>query len=147
MCGVPADFQEAVRWIYQAAVQGNADAENQLGLALWFGNGAPQDEAAAVTWFERSADQGHVEAMYNLGTHYYRRYRWSDDRDKFRSMEKSTSLFIQAAKGGHPWAQRAAGNAYAQGAGVPPNREMAMFWYLKALQNGVYDAKQNIAAL
>ena len=145
--GVPQDYHEAVRWIYKAAKQGNSDAENQLGLAFWFGNGVPHDPDVAAFWFNCAAQRNHTEAKFNLATHYYRRYRWSEGGDKTHDLKRSSKLFIEAAKGGHIWAQRAAGNACAHGLGVPQDFAQAVYWYTKALNNGVYDAQQNLAAL
>ena len=41
------------------AEQGNAGAQNNLGVMYALGQGVLKDEAEAVRWFRLSADQGH----------------------------------------------------------------------------------------
>ena len=46
--GVPQDYAEAVKWYRRAAEQGDAYAQNNLGLMYANGKGVPQDYAEAV---------------------------------------------------------------------------------------------------
>ena len=55
----------------QHADQGDADAQNNLGLVYANGEGVPQDFAEAVAWFRQAADQGDANAQFNLGRLYY----------------------------------------------------------------------------
>jgi TPR repeat protein len=68
--GVPQDDVQAVSWYRQAAEQGNAVAQSNLGGFYRLGRGVPQDYAQAVTWFRQAADQGDAAAQFNLGIAY-----------------------------------------------------------------------------
>ena len=49
--GVLKDEAEAVKWYRMAAEQGNAAAQNNLGLMYDNGEGVLKDEAEAVRWY------------------------------------------------------------------------------------------------
>jgi TPR repeat protein len=49
------------------AEQGDADAQNDLGVMYDNGNGVPQDHAEAAKWFRKAAERGLARAQYNLG--------------------------------------------------------------------------------
>jgi hypothetical protein len=53
-----------------AADQGHAEAQYNLGVMYYKGQGVPQDYAEAVKWYRLAADQGYAEAQYNLGVMY-----------------------------------------------------------------------------
>ena len=57
------DFKETL----QAAEQGNADAQFNLGVMYDTGQGVRQDYAQAVQWYRKAAEQGLADAQYNLG--------------------------------------------------------------------------------
>ena len=61
-----SDFQENL----QAAEQGNAAAQYNLGVMYLNGLGVRQDEAEAFRWFRQAADQGYAQAQNNLGAMY-----------------------------------------------------------------------------
>ncbi|TAL01515.1 MAG: trypsin-like serine protease [Rhodospirillaceae bacterium] len=65
-----ADLPPAMRLLMPLAAQGNATAQNDLGVMYDTGNGVPQDYAEAVKWFRKSAEQGNPVAQYNLGAKY-----------------------------------------------------------------------------
>lgn len=55
----------------QMAEQGDASAENSLGLRYAQGDGVKLDEREAVRWFLRAAQHGNVPAQSKLGSIYY----------------------------------------------------------------------------
>ena len=61
-----SDFQETL----QAAEQGNAKAQYNLGVMYDKGLGVRQDYAQAVQWYRRAAEQGHAQAQVLLGVMY-----------------------------------------------------------------------------
>ena len=61
-----SDFQETL----QAAEQGNAKAQYNLGVMYDKGLGVRQDYAQAVQWYRRAAEQGYAGAQFNLGVMY-----------------------------------------------------------------------------
>ena len=62
--------QAAVNALRKSAEQGNATAQNRLGLLYNQGQGVPQDRMLAKQWFEKAAEQGDAGAQVNLGTLY-----------------------------------------------------------------------------
>ena len=69
--GVPQDYAEAVRWYREAANQGYAEAQYNLGVMYGKGEGVPQDHAEAVRWYRKAAAQGDADAQHNLGLMYF----------------------------------------------------------------------------
>ncbi|WP_162913375.1 tetratricopeptide repeat protein [Rhodospirillaceae bacterium SYSU D60014] len=60
-----------MKQITLAAEQGNAHAQNNLGIIFRNGRGTlnatPNDYTEAVKWFQRAAEQGHPDAQHSLG--------------------------------------------------------------------------------
>ena len=63
-----SDFRETL----QAAEQGNAAAQHNLGVMYENGEGVRQDDAEAVRWYRQAAEQGLAQAQTNLGLMYYK---------------------------------------------------------------------------
>jgi TPR repeat protein len=53
-----------------AVAEGNATAQEQLGVMYARGQGVARDFAAAVRWWRKAAEQGLAEAQYYLGLLY-----------------------------------------------------------------------------
>ncbi|EGC51694.1 tetratricopeptide repeat protein [Neisseria meningitidis] len=71
-----SDFRENL----QAAEQGDADAQNNLGAMYAERQGVRRDDAEAVRWFRKAADQGLAQAQFNLGAMYYKGHGVRQDR-------------------------------------------------------------------
>lgn len=56
---------------YQAAYQGDASDQFNLGLMYDVGRPVEQNYDKAREWYEKAADQGHARAQYNLGIMYF----------------------------------------------------------------------------
>ena len=56
----------------QQAELGAADAQNNLGVMYYNGEGVPLDHVEAVRWYRLAADQGFAAAQLNLGFMYDR---------------------------------------------------------------------------
>ena len=54
----------------KAAVQGDKNAQFNLGLMYEQGKGVAQDQEEAVKWFRQAAEQGNMMAQNNLGSIY-----------------------------------------------------------------------------
>ena len=67
---MPRDYAQAFHWYELAAAQGDATAENALGLLYDSGRGTAQDEILALHWFQLSAAQGNAYAENNVGYIY-----------------------------------------------------------------------------
>lgn len=64
------DYDAAYRGFRSLAEQGDAIAQNNLGVMYGTGEGVPQDYAEAVKWYRRAAEQGDANAQGNLGFMY-----------------------------------------------------------------------------
>lgn len=68
------DHAKSLHWFLQAAGQGDADAQFNLGRIYGKATGfvyekqraAPHDNALAATWYRKAADQGYAPAQVNL---------------------------------------------------------------------------------
>jgi len=65
------NYREAVKWFRKAAEQGHAEAQNNLGVCYYRGEGVPQDDKEAVYWWRKAAEQGFAAAQNHLGWIYY----------------------------------------------------------------------------
>jgi hypothetical protein len=52
------------------AEQGDARAENNLGLMYRAGHGLQRNDVDAVNWYRKAADQGYAPAQCDLGSMY-----------------------------------------------------------------------------
>ena len=55
----------------KAAEQGNIDAQNNLALCYYKGEGVAKDYQKAVQWYTKAAEQGNAKAQLHLGECYY----------------------------------------------------------------------------
>ena len=58
-----ADDVPNLKEMLQAAEQGNATAQYNLGVMYDNGQGVRQDDAQAVQWYRKAAEQGHAKAQ------------------------------------------------------------------------------------
>jgi hypothetical protein len=68
-CFGQATHEEIKEW-RQAAEQGYAEAQYNLGVMYANGEGVPEDDTEAVKWYRKAAEQGLAKAQYNLGGRY-----------------------------------------------------------------------------
>ena len=123
--------------IKKAAEQGNAKAQNNLGLMYAQGAGVPEDDAEAVRWYQWAAEQGNAEAQYNLGLMYKLGIGVPED------VTKAVRWYQMAAERGFVKAQYHLGTMYAQGEGVPEDDAKAYAWLSIVAAQGDESAKKN----
>ena len=63
-------YEQAFPVCSEDAEQGDAKAQNILGVAYASGKGVSQDYAEAAKWFRKAAEQGFANAQYLLGCMY-----------------------------------------------------------------------------
>jgi cell division septation protein DedD len=61
------DYPAAIKEWRPLAINGDADAQFNLGQAYKLGRGVPVDFKLAEGWYRKAADQGHLQAEDNLG--------------------------------------------------------------------------------
>ena len=133
------DYATAMRLWRPLAEQGDADAQNNLGVMYDDGRGVPQDYAAAVSWYRKAAEQGYAEAQNNLGFMYEKGQGLPQD------YAAAMSWCRKAAEQGLASAQFNLGVMYAKGQGVTQEYYMqAHMWWNLAAVNGDADAINNL---
>jgi TPR repeat protein len=60
--GVEQSYKETFNWFKKAAQQGDAKAQNILGLMYANGEGVEQNHKEALNWLKKSAEQGNADA-------------------------------------------------------------------------------------
>jgi TPR repeat protein len=61
----------SLKTLMKAAEQGDAKAQDNLGIMYHEGQGVPQDDSQALDWYRKAAEQGYAKAQLNLGFMYY----------------------------------------------------------------------------
>ncbi|MBR5213143.1 MAG: sel1 repeat family protein [Akkermansia sp.] len=64
------EYEKAAECFRQAAEQGHAQAQFELGACYSLGKGVSEDSAEALKWFRKSAEQGHEYSCLMLGIYY-----------------------------------------------------------------------------
>lgn len=144
------------------ALNGNHDAEFELGVMFHDGDGVSQDDGKALEWYRKSAESGNRQAAFNLGLMIKngegvdadvaaaRRWfiRGSDAGDvratlqlgtmAYVKKEYATALpyFLKAAKGGFAEAQLNAGVMYVRGEGMEKQDVVEAYAWLTIAKDG-----------
>ena len=129
---------EELEYYEQAAQQGNAEAQYNLGYIYYNGLGVAQNYQKAIYYTEQAAQQGHSGAQYNLGYIYYKGLGVE------QNYQKAKEYYEQAAQQGHPEAQYNLGYIYYNGLGVAQNYQKAIYYTEQAAQQGHSGAQYNL---
>ena len=132
------DYLTAFHEWLPLAQQGNARAQNNLGVLYDQGRGVAQDYALALHWYLHAAVQGYAMAQYNLGVMY------AQGRGVAQDDTLAARWYGQAAQQGDALAQTNLGLHYAQGRGVVQDDAAAVHWYRQAAQQGIAQAQYNL---
>lgn len=76
------DYETAMRWYRQAAENGNAEAQDNVGLFYLMGMGVKKDAAEGARWLRKAAAQGNEVAERNLGVMYLQGMGVPADREE-----------------------------------------------------------------
>jgi TPR repeat protein len=66
------DYATALREWKPLAEQGDADAQFNLGVMYYKGEGVLQNYKESVKWYRKAAEQGNADAQFNLCNKYYK---------------------------------------------------------------------------
>ncbi|MBE0581799.1 peptidoglycan-binding protein [Devosia sp.] len=154
----------------QAAANGDARAQFEIGAIYTEGRAITQDYVEAAKWYERAAAQGFVPAQYRIGNLYeagqgvdkdfevaklwYQRGAEAGNRMAMHNLaalyaggqlgeqqfESAAEWFAQAAARGMTDSQFNLGMLYARGLGVEQDFEQSYKWFSLAARNGDADA-------
>lgn len=137
------DWAGALRQLQPLAQAGQAQAQLQLGLLHYHGQGVAEDNAAARTWFDRAARQGLAEAQFRLGTMYAFGHAAAPEGEDPHRL--AALWFFEAASQGHAEAQYSLGILFVTGSGVVQSTEEAERWMRRAAEQGHTDARAYLA--
>lgn len=96
---IQAVSTEQIEEYTRKAEEGDVDAQYNLGIIYYHGEGVPKDYEEALSWFHKAAEQDDADAQYNLGFMYGR----GEGIEK--SHAQSAAWFKRAADQGHKGAQ------------------------------------------
>lgn len=123
------------------ARQGDPEAQLQLGLRHYRGEGCPPDPVTAADWVFKAAQSDLAEAQFVLGAFH------QNGEGVIRDPAQAAIWYRKAAEQGHVGAQFNLGYALETGEGVDANREEAISWYQKAAGHGDQDAIEALREL
>ncbi len=117
------DYATALREFKPLAEQGDAEAQNTLGVMYSEGQGVAQDDQIAMKWIRRAAEQGDAVAQNNLGSMYFKGQGVPQD------YQMAAKWWQLAAEQGYAGAQYNLGVMYERGEGVLQDYVQAHMWY------------------
>jgi len=135
------DYVTASKIYGSLAAQGNARAQNNLGMISLKGHGVAHDDAEALKWFRLAAAQGLAEAQLNLGAMYAEGLGLAQD------YAQAGKWFRLAAEQGDAKAQFNLGLLYMSGSGVAHNDAQAVTWVRKSAVQGLAQAQYTLGSM
>lgn len=97
--GVEQDDKKAFKYFNQAALQGDALAQNEIAYMYAAGKGTVRNNALAFTWYQKAAQQNLTSAQYNLGLMYLRGIGTAQNKEMAREwFKKSASSGFEPAR-------------------------------------------------
>ncbi len=116
------EFNSAFRHWLPLALEGNPDAQFNIGYMYANGFGLDENFSEAANWYRRAAENGISDAQYNLALLF------SSGQGVERDLEESAHWFFEAARRGHPEARLNMGMLLSVGAGIAPDLIEAYKW-------------------
>ncbi len=130
------DYKAAYEAWLPLAQQGNAAAQQNLGILYNKGLGREVDLVEAAKWYRRAARGGNANAQTKMGVFLARGLGIA------RDYTQAAGWFREAAEQHHPEAQYNLGILYATGSGVEQDRVQALMWLNLAHEAGVEQVAQ-----
>ncbi len=101
----PDATSEGLRWLHQAAEEGDTRAMMMISNCHFIGNGVPKDLSKSIAWARRAADAGdrvcqielvefytdgkHVEPDWEIARHYARKLADAGDASLLEALEEA----------------------------------------------------------
>lgn len=124
----------AVAHYLRGAERGEPNAQYNLAICYFKGQGVPADAARAVVWLERAADSDDADAQYRLAK------ALRSGEGAAQNPGRAVELFHRAAEKGDARALNALGWAYCDGNGGAPNPKLALRYFREAAELGHAEA-------
>ena len=131
------NFKEAIRFLGMAAEQGNAEAQNYLGVMY----SAAKNFKEAIRFFGMAAEQGNADAQNVLGAMYYQGLGVAQD------YSEAVRYHSLAAAQGNASSQFTLGFMHFNGEGVAQDYKEAVRLYKLAVAQGNTDAQFGLATM
>ena len=131
------DYPAAIKTWRPLAINGDADAQFNLGQAYKLGRGVPVDFKLAEGWYRKAADQGHFQAEDNLGLILFQ----NGDRPK------AMPYIEKSANRGEPRAQYVLATALFNGDLAKKNWVRAYALMTRASADGLSQASASLAQM
>lgn len=125
----------------ERAQQGAADAQCDLGVKYFKGDGVSKDFNQALMWFRKAADQGYARAEDDLGLMY------GNGEGVAKDFAEAVKWCRKAADQGYAPAQVRIGKAYVSGDGVTKDSYEAVKWFRKAADQGNAQAEDHLGMM
>ena len=135
------DYGSAVRLLLPLAKDGDAEAQNAVGVLYTNGWGVAQDHRAAAEWYRKAAEQGNPKGQMNLGQAY------KDGRGLQRDYAEAIKWYRKSAEQGFAGGMFSLGVMYEDGLGIDQSYREAMKWYRKAAEQGNVYAQHNLGLM
>jgi len=119
-----------VQTLRTRAAQGDAEAQTNLGLLYYNGQGVPQDYVQAAKWLEKAAVEGFAGAQVAFGLLY------DEGKGVPQDYTRARQWYEKAAAQGNVWAQGMLGLLYYEGRGISKDDTQARQWTEKAAAQG-----------
>jgi tetratricopeptide (TPR) repeat protein len=136
---IAGDYKQALAWFGQAAQQGSAPAQINVGSMFANGMGVSRDYTQAVAWYRKAADQGNPQAQTDIA------FMLANGRGITLDYAKAAEWYRKAADQGYAPAQTYLGIMLANGWGVPKDPAQAAVLFRKAADQGYGLAQHNLA--
>ena len=127
--------------LQERASKDDPQAQYELALRLYKGDGMEKDLSASVYWAEMAALQGNADAAFLAGLIYYGGAGVEQDYGKARE------LFTKAYEGGRFDSCYNLGMMAEHGFGCPVDLDEAAKWYLIGDNNGIVAASNNLGLM
>ena len=134
------DTEKSTLYFKEAADMGHSAAQNNYGVACFYGLGTSKNEAESKIYFEKAIDSGSITAQYNLANLWKKGFE-----GQLPDEEKALELYSSAADCGLPHAQYALACAYSSGMGLGKDRRLATLWLQLAAEQDYGPAQTKLA--
>ncbi|HKT32380.1 MAG TPA: bifunctional trypsin-like peptidase domain-containing/SEL1-like repeat protein [Gammaproteobacteria bacterium] len=141
IASLKGNYTQVLAWCHKAAAQGNAFAEDYLGMMYADGLGVPRSYSQALAWYRKAASQGFAEAQYELGSMYFNSLGVAQD------YSQAMAWWRKAAAQGYKDAQLKLGWMYWTGQGVQRDDAQALVWFRMAAAQRVPGAEFAIGTM
>jgi TPR repeat protein len=157
MHGAPVDIERGLRWIKEAARQGEVHGQTTLGDCYEKGRGVPRDYVQARYWYAEAAERNFPIALLALGEFSEKGWGVPADLAAARGFyrraadlgEERAAIRLKALKGDRR-AQSQLGDLLYDGSGPSGqdfDREEALVWFERAARQGDVHARERLRQL